>query len=95
MGDQSTVSVELANGLDAMSAVPSRRGTVEAVLELLVSLARTSLDRVDGASVSVRRPGSLETATATSEEVLSSISANTTRVPARACKPSVTACATT
>ncbi len=69
MADQMSVSVELAAGLDAMSAVLLDKGTVEAVLELLVSLARTSLDRVDGASVSVVRTGSMETATATSHEV--------------------------
>ncbi len=69
MGDQLSVSVELANGLDAMSAILLDEGTVEAVLEQLVELARTSLDRVDGASVSVSQPDSLSTATATSEEV--------------------------
>ncbi len=69
MADQLSVSVELANGLDAMSAILLDEDTVEAVLELLVSLAQTSLDRVEGASVSVKRPDSLQTATATSAEV--------------------------
>lgn len=67
--DQWSVSVELAAGLDAMSAILLDEGTVEAVLSLLVGLARTSLEPVDGASVSVVRTDNLETATATSDEV--------------------------
>lgn len=69
MADQLSVSGELAAGLDAMSAVLLDEGTVDAVLELLVSLAQTSLDRVDAASVSLVRTDNLETATATSGRV--------------------------
>lgn len=52
-----------------MSGILLDDGTVEAVLGLLVSLTRTSLEPVDGASVSVVRTDNLETATATSDEV--------------------------
>jgi len=69
MADQTAVPFELAAALDAMSVVLLDEGTVEAVLEMLVSLATTSLDRVDAASVSLKRSDHLQTVTATSDEI--------------------------
>lgn len=62
-------SAGLTGALDAMSKVLLEDANVEAMLELIVSLACTSVGRVDDASLSVASGGALGTASATSDGV--------------------------
>jgi GAF domain-containing protein len=59
----------LASALDAIAAVRLDDGAVEAVLQLVVSLSKATVDGVDGASISVLRTQGMETSNATSDEV--------------------------
>lgn len=61
------MSPELAASLDRMAGLLLDEGTVEAVLDLVVSLACSSIDRVDDVSVSVRKSRSLETTNSSSD----------------------------
>ncbi len=63
------LSPQLAEALEAMSAVLVDAEAVNGVLQLVVSLAGASMGGVDGASVSLERSGNFETASATSDEV--------------------------
>jgi len=63
------LSPQLAEALEAMSGVLVDGEAVNGVLQLVVSLARASIRGVDGASVSIRRNDTFETASATSDEI--------------------------
>lgn len=67
--DRSPMPAELAGALSTMSTILLDDETVEAMLELIVSLARASMSRVDDASVSVLHGDALDTTSATSDGV--------------------------
>jgi GAF domain-containing protein len=60
---------ELSESLAAMTGVVLNEETLAAILQLFVSLCRSTMEGVDGSSVSLLRQGGFVTNNATSEEV--------------------------
>lgn len=69
MSEELPVPHELAHPLAALAHLVLREETVDATLQLVVSLAQSSMARIDGASVSLVRTDQFETSNATSDEV--------------------------
>lgn len=67
--DESSQASQLSHSINAMAGLLLDEQTVEALLHLVVSLARSAMVSVDGASVSLIRGGRFETTTATSADV--------------------------
>ena len=69
MAEATGGSPEVTASLAQLAGLVLSEKTVDAVLELLVSLAASSIPHTDAASVSVVRTGHFETSNATSQEV--------------------------
>src|SRR5947209_4494854 len=60
---------KLSDSLSSMASVVLNEETLDAVLDMVVSLATSAIPGIYGASVSLQRTRQLETRTATSESV--------------------------